>query len=92
MESSLEKHLDDTMNVHGVVGVLAADQQGLCLGAKGNAQVKSAGAISGLSEAAKQISTDGQTSPVVCIESDTCNVLIKSHDTVTMAIYKVASY
>ncbi|XP_077982175.1 ragulator complex protein LAMTOR5 homolog [Glandiceps talaboti] len=90
MENSLEKHLDDTMNVHGVVGVLAADQQGLCLGAKGNAQVSAAGLISGLAEAAKGLSPDG-LSPVVCLESDTCNILVKSHDAVTMAVYKVAS-
>ncbi|XP_002732159.1 ragulator complex protein LAMTOR5 homolog [Saccoglossus kowalevskii] len=91
MEESLDKQLDDTMNVHGVVGVLAADHQGLCLASKGNAQVSGAGLMSSLAEAGKQLSSDEQKCPVVCLESDTCNILIKSHDNVTMAIYKVAS-
>ncbi|CAH3112674.1 unnamed protein product [Pocillopora meandrina] len=89
MEKSLDSHLDDIMSEHGVIGVLCSDQQGLALSAKGTANPMYAGLISSLAENAKQIYPDRV--PVICLESDACNLLVRSEGNVTVAIHKVPS-
>ncbi|CAH3112757.1 ragulator complex protein LAMTOR5 homolog [Pocillopora verrucosa] len=89
MEKSLDSHLDDIMSEHGVIGVLCSDQQGLALSAKGTANPIHAGLISSLAEDAKKL--DPNTTPVICLESDACNLLVRSEGDVTVAIHKVPS-
>lgn len=91
MENQLESELEETMNNPGVVGVLCSDKQGLCLSAKGTASPESAGLISALAQQAAQLLPDS-TPPVICIESDKGNVMIKTHENVTMAIHKMPVY
>jgi len=87
MEKSLEKHMTNTLNNHGVTGMICVDSNGLCLGVKGNAEVKSSGALSAITKEAEKILPDTDT-PVISLETSSTNILIKSHDGCTTAIYK----
>ncbi|XP_031552078.1 ragulator complex protein LAMTOR5 homolog [Actinia tenebrosa] len=91
MEKSLETHVEELMLEHGVIGVLCVDEQGLALTAKGTANPVNAGPISSLTESAKKLYPEIEPQPVICLESDACNLLIKSQDKVTTAIHKVPS-
>ncbi|XP_041347815.1 ragulator complex protein LAMTOR5-like [Gigantopelta aegis] len=90
MEKNLEKQLDETFRIPGVTGVLCTDKNGLCLAAKGTAKKQTSGPISALARQAKDVSSQAGTSPVVCIESETGSVLIKSEDGLTVAVFKAS--
>ena len=90
MEKVLEKHLDETFRLPGVAGVLCADENGLCLAAKGIAEKSAAGNIASIAKQAAQLHPNSSSHPVICIESETGSVLIKSQDDITMAIYKAS--
>ncbi|KAI8771620.1 ragulator complex protein LAMTOR5 [Biomphalaria glabrata] len=87
MEKALEKQLEETFRIPGVVGVMCVDNNGLCLGAKGNTPRGSSGSISALASQATKLSTNG-TNPVICLESEHGSVLIKKNEKLTTAIYK----
>ncbi|KAF6032413.1 LAMTOR5 [Bugula neritina] len=87
MEKSLEKHMTNVLNNHGVTGMICVDKHGLCLGVKGNADTKASGCLAAISQEAEKIIPNLDT-PVVCIESSSSNILIKSHEDCTTAIYK----
>lgn len=91
MEKTLDSHLDEIMAEHGVIGVLCADQQGLALAAKGTASPVNAGLVCSLVQDARKLFPGTESQPVVCLESDACNLMIKSEDNVTVAIHKVPS-
>ncbi|XP_066285513.1 ragulator complex protein LAMTOR5 homolog [Branchiostoma lanceolatum] len=88
MEKELDKHLEETMTTHGVLGTMCANQHGMCLGAKGSVSGDSAGMVTRLSELAGQLDPSSEEDPIVCIESDASTLMIKKHDDVTMAIHK----
>ncbi|XP_783035.2 ragulator complex protein LAMTOR5 [Strongylocentrotus purpuratus] len=92
MEQNLDKLLDDTMEGPGVMGVICADKQGLCYSAKGTVSVGSAGIIASLSQQAALLVPESSSAPVICLESDKGNVLIKTHQDVTIAIHKMPTY
>ncbi|XP_033114715.1 ragulator complex protein LAMTOR5-like [Anneissia japonica] len=89
MEGELDIQLDKTMNAPGVTGVICTDQQGLCLGVKGESLSQSAGLVTGLAQQAALLSSDGSKVPVVCLEYEKGNILIKSEKGVSMAVRKV---
>ncbi|XP_071960928.1 ragulator complex protein LAMTOR5-like [Antedon mediterranea] len=88
MENELDTQLEKTMAAPGVSGVICTDQQGLCLGVKGEALLESAGLVTALAQQATLLSTDGSKVPVVCLEYDKGNILIKSEKGVSMAVRK----
>ncbi|XP_033647187.1 ragulator complex protein LAMTOR5-like [Asterias rubens] len=92
MESNLERLLEETMTGPGVVGVLCADKQGLCLSAKGTALPESAGLITALSQQAALLKPESTATPVICLESDKGNILVKSHEDTTLVIHKMPVY
>ncbi|XP_038054017.1 ragulator complex protein LAMTOR5-like [Patiria miniata] len=92
MENNLERLLDETLNNPGVVGVLCADKQGLCLGVKGTATPESSGIVVALSQQAALLKPAASTAPVICLESDKGNVLVKSHEDTTLVIHKMPVY
>lgn len=92
MEANLNTEIEETMNQQGVVGVICTDSQGLCLAAEGSASPHSAGVITALAQQASQLSPEQSTSPVVCLESDKGNVLVKTHNHINVAIYKLPVY
>ncbi|KAK3590728.1 hypothetical protein CHS0354_030962 [Potamilus streckersoni] len=88
MERPLEKHLDETFKIPGVSGVLCADENGLCLGAKGVAKKEAAGHITSIALSAAKLIPNSNTNPVICIEGETGSVLIKKEENIVMAVYK----
>ncbi|XP_067682986.1 ragulator complex protein LAMTOR5-like isoform X1 [Haliotis asinina] len=60
----------------------------LCLGAKGSAPKQASGPIATLSAMAGNLCAASTTSPVVCIESEAGSVLIKSCDSLSVAVFK----
>ncbi|XP_074420244.1 ragulator complex protein LAMTOR5 [Larus michahellis] len=91
MEGTLEQHLEDTMKSPAVVGVLCTDSQGLNLGCRGTLSDEHAGVISVLAQQAAKLTSDPTDTPVVCLESDSGNIMIQKHDSITVAVHKLAS-
>ncbi|XP_045548862.1 ragulator complex protein LAMTOR5 isoform X1 [Salmo salar] len=91
MESTLEQHLDDTMKNPAIVGVLCTDQQGHILGCRGSLSDEHGGVVSVLARQAASLTRDPTDSPTVCLESDSGNILVRTHGTITIAVHKMAS-
>uniref|UniRef100_A0A3Q1CQF5 Ragulator complex protein LAMTOR5 n=3 Tax=Pomacentridae TaxID=30863 RepID=A0A3Q1CQF5_AMPOC len=91
MESTLEQHLDDTMKNPAVVGVLCTDQQGHNLGCRGSLSDEHGGVVSVLAKQAAALTRDPTDTPTVCLESESGNILVRSHGTITVAVHKIAS-
>ncbi|CAI5777396.1 ragulator complex protein LAMTOR5 [Podarcis lilfordi] len=91
MEGALEHHLEDTMKNPAIAGVLCTDSQGLNLGCRGTLSDEHAGVISVLAQQAAKLTSDPTDIPVVCLESDTGNIMIQKHDGITVAVHKMAS-
>ncbi|KAM8988141.1 ragulator complex protein LAMTOR5 [Ara ararauna] len=91
MEGTLEQHLEETMKSPAVVGVLCTDSQGLNLGCRGTLSDEHAGVISVLAQQAAKLTSDPTDTPVVCLESDSGNIMIQKHDSITVAVHKLAS-
>merc|ERR1711915_128388 len=91
MEWTLEQHLDDTMKNPSVVGVLCTDQQGHNLGCRGSLSDEHGGVVSVLAKQASALTRDPTDTPTVCLESESGNILIRSHGTITLAVHKIAS-
>nr|XP_022302047.1 ragulator complex protein LAMTOR5 homolog [Crassostrea virginica] len=87
MERQLEKHLEETCRVPGISGALCADNNGLCLAARG-CKPELAGHVASIAQQAGQLHPNASTTPVICIESEGGSVLIKSENDVTMAMFK----
>ncbi|CAL8368392.1 unnamed protein product [Lota lota] len=90
MEATLEQHLDETMKHPSIVGVLVTDQQGHNLGCRGSLSDEHGGVVSVLAKQAAGLSKDPTDSPTVCLESDTGNVLVRTHGSITVAVHKMA--
>uniref|UniRef100_A0A182NSP6 Late endosomal/lysosomal adaptor and MAPK and MTOR activator 5 n=1 Tax=Anopheles dirus TaxID=7168 RepID=A0A182NSP6_9DIPT len=75
-----------SMDVPGNVGCLLANNQGLCLGASGNASEHSAGIIVAISDLASKLDPTG-SSPVISMETNDMICMIHKQG-VTGAIYK----
>ncbi|NWS63058.1 LTOR5 protein, partial [Chunga burmeisteri] len=80
-----------SMKSPAVVGVLCTDSQGLNLGCRGTLSDEHAGIISVLAQQAAKLSSDPTDIPVVCLESDSGNIMIQKHDSITVAVHKLAS-
>ncbi|XP_034623434.1 ragulator complex protein LAMTOR5 isoform X1 [Trachemys scripta elegans] len=74
-----------------IVGVLCTDSQGLNLGCRGTLSDEHAGVISVLAQQAAKLTSDPTDVPVVCLESDNGNIMIQKHDSITVAVHKMAS-
>jgi len=98
MEASVKAVLDQTREVdtalHGdtptIKGFLIADSKGLCLQAQGLGCSQSAGLLTALAAGANLIEPQS-SDPVILIESDKLNYLVKKEDSVTVAIIKHAA-
>lgn len=47
--------------------------------------------ISVLAQQAAKLTSDPTDTPVVCLESDSGNIMIQKHDSITVAVHKLAS-
>ncbi|XP_044151220.1 ragulator complex protein LAMTOR5-like [Bufo gargarizans] len=91
MEAALEQHLEETMKILSIVGILCTDSQGLNLGCCGSLSDEHAGVISILPQQAAQLTADPTDMPVVCLESDNGTIMIQKHDRLTVAVHKMTS-
>jgi len=87
MEQILQESISNILAQPGVVGVLSADGNGLCLNAQGNAPAAASGFGRSLAVRAKQLAGNGH--PIVVVETDSTNIFIKEHDNITTAVYKI---
>jgi len=87
MEQLLQESVSNILSQPGVVGVLSADGNGLCLNAQGNAPATASGFAKSLAVHAKQLPGSGR--PIVVVETDSTNIFIKDHNNITTAVYKI---
>ncbi|XP_065075824.1 ragulator complex protein LAMTOR5 homolog [Ochlerotatus camptorhynchus] len=86
MEEQVDQILDKVMATPGNLGCLLANNQGLCIGARGNASEKSAGIIVAISEQASQLDPNCNA-PVVSMEVGDKLCIIHKNG-ITGAVYK----
>jgi len=87
MEKNLERVMDEICSNPGVLGCVFADQQGLCIGAKGNASNEIAGQIAAIAHQAARIEPNNKM-PIITLENDSQICLIQKAGPITGAIYK----
>uniref|UniRef100_A0A3P9M594 Ragulator complex protein LAMTOR5 n=1 Tax=Oryzias latipes TaxID=8090 RepID=A0A3P9M594_ORYLA len=80
-----------SMKNPAVVGVLCTDQQGHNLGCRGSLSDEHGGVVSVLAKQAAALTRDLTDTPTVCLESESGNILVRSHGTITIAVHKITS-
>merc|ERR1711924_489127 len=88
MEAPLNEAVDKLMQDESVTGVLCADQQGLCLSARGDAKAEAAGALSALGSHAQQLGAPDQGAAVVILDTNSSNILVTSTEDLLTAIFR----
>ncbi|XP_019330485.1 PREDICTED: ragulator complex protein LAMTOR5 [Aptenodytes forsteri] len=58
---------------------------------RGTLSDEHAGVISVLAQQAAKLTSDPTDTPVVCLESENRNIMIQKHDSITVAVHKLAS-
>ncbi|XP_053696290.1 ragulator complex protein LAMTOR5 homolog [Sabethes cyaneus] len=86
MEEQVDQILDKVMTTPGNLGCLLANNQGLCIGARGNVSEKSAGIIVAISEQAAKLDPNCNA-PVVSLEVGDRMCIIHKNG-ITGAVYK----
>lgn len=96
MEHALHQVLTETSEIDSeihrdekseVLGVLAADQEGLCLLSQGSIEPSLAGLSSNLAKLSKKLEP-GQEVPTIILDSNKTKLIIKQEDEVVVAILK----
>eukprot|EP01114_Cavostelium_apophysatum_P024761 TRINITY_DN9813_c0_g2_i1.p1 TRINITY_DN9813_c0_g2~~TRINITY_DN9813_c0_g2_i1.p1 ORF type:complete len:100 (-),score=8.79 TRINITY_DN9813_c0_g2_i1:308-571(-) len=85
MDAQLNQTVTQIMSQNGVVGVICTDKNGLSLASKGKVTTDMAGFVYGISSRAKQLGSDD---PVILIETDSSNILIRNQDDMTIALFR----
>ncbi|KAM9216140.1 ragulator complex protein LAMTOR5-like [Dugong dugon] len=91
LDMTLEQHLEDTVKNPSIVGVLRTDSQRLDLGCCGTLSDEHPGVIFVLAWQAAKLTSEPPDIPVVCLESDNGNVRVQKHNSITVAVHKMAS-
>ncbi|XP_055610079.1 ragulator complex protein LAMTOR5 [Uranotaenia lowii] len=86
MEEQVDHILDKIISAPGNVGCLLANNQGLCIGARGSASGKSAGLLVAISEQASKLDPNCNA-PVVSLDAGD-KVCIIYKNGITGAVYK----
>jgi len=88
MEKPLDRQLEEIINSAGVQGVMCADMQGFCVANKGVISKQTAGVVTSLAQQASALHPEEKIAPVIVIESDAGNLIIKQNNDISMAILK----
>lgn len=88
MEKNLDKVLDDVVNSENVTGCIVSDEQGLCLGIRGNASSDSCGILKSLADQAKKLDPTMDGGATVILENSEKQFIIKSNDKLVLSVYK----
>lgn len=99
MENALTKVLTDTSEIDSellddkseVLGVLAADNQGLCVLSQGDIDKNLAQVVSSLAKVAAQIEPNNENVPTIVLESKSKKLIVKDEEDVVVAILKKTS-
>ncbi|CAH0564097.1 unnamed protein product [Brassicogethes aeneus] len=87
MEKHLNRVMEEITNQPGVYGCVLSDHQGLCLGAHGQASTESSGVITALAEQALKLEPKS-VMPIISLENDNRQLIIRRHGVLTCGIYK----
>jgi len=95
MEGPLNQVMVDTSEIDSellkdktqVLGVLAADQQGLCLVSQGSIDSKLSNIAASLANVSKELDPE-QMLPTIVLESNARKLIVKQEDDVIVAILK----
>eukprot|EP00640_Fibrocapsa_japonica_P000187 CAMPEP_0113937336 /NCGR_PEP_ID=MMETSP1339-20121228/3977_1 /TAXON_ID=94617 /ORGANISM="Fibrocapsa japonica" /LENGTH=92 /DNA_ID=CAMNT_0000940059 /DNA_START=66 /DNA_END=344 /DNA_ORIENTATION=+ /assembly_acc=CAM_ASM_000762 len=81
--------LDEKLLVdHGISGIICNDADGLCLGAAG-VVADNSGSYAAVADGAALLAAQaGEPPPVVLIETDKRNIILKKYNKLTVAVYK----
>ncbi|CAG9774053.1 unnamed protein product [Ceutorhynchus assimilis] len=87
MENNLDRVMEEICLDPAVLGCLFADQQGLCIGSKGQASNETSGYITAIANQVAKLEPNSKM-PVVTLENENQICMIQKADTITGAIYK----
>ncbi|EFX68450.1 ragulator complex protein LAMTOR5 homolog [Daphnia pulex] len=87
MDKEVQKCVEELMTSPGVVGVLCADRQGMCLTSQGVANSNYSGSLTSLSHLATTLEP-GKGDPVILFENHESQCLIHQNMGMTLAVYK----
>ncbi|KAI7827183.1 hypothetical protein BC939DRAFT_445995 [Gamsiella multidivaricata] len=94
METGINNILSKLTESEGVIGVLIADEHGLCLGARGIAKASSAGFIASIAAHARELtelkapSDLKEDTPTISVDYGNSTILIRSEGNHTLAVWK----
>ncbi|XP_012557815.1 ragulator complex protein LAMTOR5 isoform X1 [Hydra vulgaris] len=88
MESKFQAQLEKLMKQDSVTGVVCGDSSGLPLAACGIATHRHAGLVSAIANQASKIFPSLNEVPIICIEGEKTNLLIRSEDKMVLGIFK----
>jgi len=99
MENALAKVLTDTSEIDSellddkseVLGVLAADNQGLCVLSQGEINKSLSQVVSSLAKIAAQLEPNNENVPTIVLESQSKKLIVKDEEDVVVAILKKSS-
>jgi len=99
MENALAKVLTDTSEIDSellddkseVLGVLAADNQGLCVLSQGEIDKSLSQVVSSLAKIAAQLEPNNENVPTIVLESQSKKLIVKDEEDVVVAILKKSS-
>jgi len=99
MENALAKVLTDTSEIDSellddkseVLGVLAADNQGLCVLFQGEIDKNLSQVVSSLAKVAAQLEPNNENVPTIVLESQSKKLIVKDEEDVVVAILKKSS-
>lgn len=99
MENALAKVLTDTSEIDSellddkseVLGVLAADNQGLCVLSQGEIEKNLSQVVSSLAKIAAQLEPNNENVPTIVLESQSKKLIVKDEEDVVVAILKKSS-
>jgi len=99
MENALAKVLTDTSEIDSellddkseVLGVLAADNQGLCVLSQGEIDKSLSQVVSSLAKIAAQLEPSNENVPTIVLESQSKKLIVKDEEDVVVAILKKSS-
>ncbi|KAI8346673.1 hypothetical protein B0O80DRAFT_467370 [Mortierella sp. GBAus27b] len=89
METGINNILNKLTESEGVIGVLIADDHGLCLGARGIAKASSAGFIASIASHAKELTENStEDTPTISVDYGNSTILIRKEGNHTLAVWK----
>lgn len=91
MEGPVEAAMADATAADGVVGIMCIDENGLLISAKGDIEARKVGHVANLEKSAASLEPTSAR-PIVCIEADGYNLLVKREDGLFTTFFFIPCY